>query len=356
MHPGSYLFLITALAGLLVLGNSKFSVDLCPLYHLSEITDDSKTNTHDLKFVAMCSNTGKEYQMSSLNITECINNNQAKLTDADQQNPYPGPFSGSCIGCGIATTKDDGDNDDAWRLSLRCQCAYKDRPDNFQPTDITLDDIIDVSDTGFVTCDGMDDEVINGDPVSAPPNFPLDAGMTTSTSTSTTTSPPSTLTVTTTEKTTVTNTTPAPSSVCPSPASVTVTKTHKKVKTKTKTETETETETKKKTKTKTKTKTETETATKKFTETALINVQVTVFTATVYTTPPPSLLIRASLQTTVKAILTTITVPAQPTIIQVPEPIVPAPEPAAPAPGPPVITSVTFVQAPEPPAVPEGAI
>ncbi|XXH05056.1 hypothetical protein Hte_011480 [Hypoxylon texense] len=372
MHPGSYLFLITAFAGLLVLGNSHFSVELCPFYHLSELTDDSKTTTHDLKFVAMCTNPAANgYQTSSLNIAECINNNQAKLTDADQDLPYPGPFSGSCIGCGIATSKRDGDADDAWRISLRCQCAHKDRPDNFESTDLVLDDIIDVSDTGFITCDGRDDEVVNGDPVSAPANFPLTTG---TAGTSTASTPASTLTVTTTQNYTITHEPSAPpTSACPPPASVTVThtRTHNKVKTKTKTETETETKTKTKKKTKTETETETRTAIWKVTETAVANVQVTVFTATVYTTPPPSLLISASLQTTVKAIFTTITVPAQPTVIQEPQLVVPAPqaavptvetpvvvyEPPAAAAEPPVITSVPFVPAgAAPPVAPDGSI
>ncbi|KAI1768839.1 hypothetical protein GGR53DRAFT_475956 [Hypoxylon sp. FL1150] len=322
MHLGSYLFIITALAGLMVLGDP-FNVDRCPFYHLSEVTDGSEVKTHELTFVAMCKSQGDDpkYQMSSLNFTDCINNNGAELTDADQHVPYPGPFSGSCIDCGIATTKTDGSGDHAWSVSLRCLCANETMPSDLNHTEITLDGIIDVQDTGYISCGNRDGKDTNAVSVSIPPD--LLAGMastsssSSSTSTSTTTrshSKASTVTTTVTAKP-VTH-----SSKCPSPKHTTITETETetekarapKTKTKTKTITETETETKTKKKKKTKTETQTVTALQKITETALANVQVTLFTATVYTTPPPSLLISASLQTTVKAIFTTITVPVVP--------------------------------------------
>ncbi|KAI1771412.1 hypothetical protein F4818DRAFT_445435 [Hypoxylon cercidicola] len=343
MHPGGYFFLVTALAGFLVLGNSKFSVDICPYYHLSEITDGSETTTHDLKFVATCltSSDPPRYQESNLNFTDCINNNQAQLTDAQQEVPYPGPFSGSCIHCGIAATRPDGDGT-SWSVSLRCQCANKDYPTDFKATDISLNDIIDVTNDGFLSCDGRDGNVVNGDPDPTTSPFPLDAALAPS---STTGSPISVTTIVETAPTTITETPSVSTSVCPPP--VTITETHKKVKTKTKTETETETETETKTKTKKKTKTKTE----KVTETALVNVRVTVFTATVYTTPPPSLIISASLQTTVKAVFTTMTVPAAV------ERAAPKPEVFVPAAAePPAPTLEPVVAAPEPPVLPEGAI
>lgn len=180
-------------------------------------------------------------------------------------------------------------------------------------------------DTGYISCGGRDDNVINGDPVSMPAHF-LDAGMA-STSSSTSTSPSTTTTGTSVSKAstvtiTVTTNPEAPTKKCPAAKRVTITETetethNAKAKTKTKTITETETETKtkkkhKKTKTETETTTQTVTAIQKITETALASVHVTLYTATVYMTPSPSLLISASLQTTVKAIFTTITVPVEP--------------------------------------------
>lgn len=71
-------------------------------------------------------------------LTRCINNNQAKLTDADEEVPYPGPFSGSCIDCGITTTEPVGEGDSDWRVHLRCQCADKDQPKDMRFTEISL--------------------------------------------------------------------------------------------------------------------------------------------------------------------------------------------------------------------------
>ncbi|KAI1396744.1 hypothetical protein F4819DRAFT_491235 [Hypoxylon fuscum] len=252
---------LAVLAGLLAPTiSSDFNAIQCPWFYLTEFAVDQVLDYPRVELVATCwagSNTGPAYRTSRIDPDNCVNNWNTQLVPDEPAPPYPGAFSQSCLECGVAAG-DFGNRS----IHLRCSCKQIPLPQKFSATEINLDQAINVTDDGLLTCFGhLGQEVTTGLPFLGSATSVTSSTM--SSTTSTTSDTPSTTTVN--VISTVTNS-------CAAPSSVTVTKTKKKTKT------------------------------HKVTETTKITVPVTVFT-----TPPPSLIISANLQTTVQASFTTMT-------------------------------------------------
>ncbi|KAI1457687.1 hypothetical protein F4805DRAFT_457604 [Annulohypoxylon moriforme] len=95
-----------------------FDTNLCPLYYLRETGNSTHTS---IELVATCSNGGNtsQYRTSSLNLDQCLFNEEGDLFPSEPNDWYSGPFSKTCLNCGLAYLSVEGSTEGVY---LRCSC------------------------------------------------------------------------------------------------------------------------------------------------------------------------------------------------------------------------------------------
>ncbi|KAI0887266.1 uncharacterized protein GGS22DRAFT_186099 [Annulohypoxylon maeteangense] len=95
-----------------------FDTNTCPEYYLRETGNNS---TLTIELVATCSDGSdtSQYRTSSLNLDQCLYNEEGDLFSSEPHDYYTGPFSKTCHNCGLAFLSIDGDTEGVY---LRCTC------------------------------------------------------------------------------------------------------------------------------------------------------------------------------------------------------------------------------------------
>ncbi|KAI1096310.1 hypothetical protein F5B19DRAFT_435778 [Rostrohypoxylon terebratum] len=95
-----------------------FDANLCPQYHLEEVGDNASIA---INLVATCSDSSNrtQYRTSSLNLDQCLYNEEGYLFGSEPHDFYTGPFSKSCSNCGLSYLSIDREDKGIY---IKCTC------------------------------------------------------------------------------------------------------------------------------------------------------------------------------------------------------------------------------------------
>ncbi|KAI1212496.1 uncharacterized protein F4807DRAFT_373711 [Annulohypoxylon truncatum] len=95
-----------------------FDTNICPQYYLRETNHNS---TLTVELIATCTDGSdtSQYRTSSLNLDQCLYNEEGDLFASEPQDFYTGPFSKTCNNCGLSFLSIDGDTEGVY---LKCSC------------------------------------------------------------------------------------------------------------------------------------------------------------------------------------------------------------------------------------------
>ncbi|OTB08641.1 hypothetical protein M426DRAFT_7372 [Hypoxylon sp. CI-4A] len=202
---------------------SSFKLDVCPWAYVN-------STGGTIQLVATCAigDGPDQYQTSTLDLDKCLTNYDGALYDINVTFAYPGPFSKTCIHCGLW-----GDGD----YYFACACYRRDQDLPFAAASMNLNEAVTIE-NGTLYCHGMPGDVKPYSESATPKMIPPDLSTTTTVTVDqvianniTVTAPPTTVFTTSVSY-------PAPSSVTVLETTTKkVTKDHKVTKFKTATET-----------------------------------------------------------------------------------------------------------------------
>ncbi|KAI1396745.1 hypothetical protein F4819DRAFT_491236 [Hypoxylon fuscum] len=259
-YPNLMAFFLLCTASLVAARSpDEFRISKCPISYIRVNTDDVAPK---MELVTTCfSDDGgsQGYRTSKLDIGPCFINDNGTLGPIGDPNAFDAdtPFTKSCYHCGLFLNGPWNDDQEEWKLSLRCNCRHK--PKDIFTTEIDIGEAIKVDKDGIPRCFDYKGEEMNNSTESNDlfPKWPQIG-----TTSNTTVSSGANVTVTVTA-----------TGSCAVSSESTTTKKHKH-------------------------------KTKTITKTAKATTPVPI---TVFITPTPSIAISANLKTTVHASFTTIT-------------------------------------------------
>ncbi|XDG00707.1 hypothetical protein ABKA04_000322 [Annulohypoxylon sp. FPYF3050] len=95
-----------------------FDANLCPQYHLQETGNNASITVN---LIATCSDSSNttQYRTSSLNLDQCLYNEEGYLFGSEPHDFYTGPFSKTCNNCGLSYLSIDQQDEGVY---IKCTC------------------------------------------------------------------------------------------------------------------------------------------------------------------------------------------------------------------------------------------